>query len=742
MTCLVLVSALLCHTHLYGQVFINGAGDNDWNNPANWTYQSVPGIGSSPRIMPLLPSNPNGFNVSVVGTPPETGDTLVNFSTLNVSGTFQPTGVSPPALAAIQQSVINVTGLIETSGKISIDGSLLILNGGTIRTNGAVGSSEIFMRSSTVSRNNSSVIETPTLVLDNVELDLVAGDQIDDSIELVFLGVIDVVCEQNMPDAIINVSISSEMQVNANVTADEVNVGDGSTIRLNSGLLTCNEFSLDRPSSGLPVQVFQDGGNFSVGDLLVEGVGVSVEVGVNDLVTNQISVSENAVVEIFKPLTLTELNIESGGSCVYNQPAGNNDGLDLQQLDSSSGSIEFVFNDDAMDGIVWGIRVPGSQVAMVQSLIDAGTFTSSSAISAIYDPFRFGDFTYVGFVRGVDISLSNGVLTVTGTETNDDIDVAFSPSNAEVNVTANGTAPGMYPGVASVVIMGGDGDDVIAVDGVPCEISGDNGDDEITVSGIHPATIFGGPGDDTIAGGDGNDDIEGGLGVDDIEGGAGDDIISSGGSGLKDTSMNTINGGPGNDMIMGDAGVDVIDGANGNDCIYGFGGLDELLGGGGEDFIEGGDGDDFVSGGTGNDMLFGENGIDTMQGGGGDDEMFGGDGGDIMNGFDGRDRLEGGDGDDDVRGGRQRDVILGGNGNDFVSGQGGNDVVRGGVGDDDVQGGAGRDNLFGDAGMDVLSGNGGADFFNGGTGDDAFFGGSGCDTALDRAELGQSSVEK
>lgn len=741
---LVLVFALLGSSDSFGQLFFNGGGDNNWNTAANWTSGTVPGIGSSPLIIPLLPQFPNGFNVNVGGTPPETGDTLVNFSTLNVTGTFRPTGISTPALSVVQDSVLSVSGLVETSGSIFIDDSTVFMDGGTIRTKGSGANSEITMNNCAVSRNSTSALETPVLILDNVELDLFAGDQIDDLIELTFIGVIDVKGEQNMPNGTINAVESSEVQLNANLTVDEISIGNGSTIRLNTGLLTSNLLSFDRSVSGLPIQIFQDGGNFNTNDLSVEGTGVSIVVSKNDVVSNLISVSQNAVVEIEGPVALPAINVESSGRVEYVQPAGSLVGLDLQQFSSSGGLVDLTLNDVLTDGVVWGLRVPGEQIAAAQNWINMGTFAPSNLpVDAIYDAAAFGDFTYIGYVREITTSLSGGILTLDGTDFNDIINVSIDPQTSDVLVKSNGgSTPEAFSGVTSVVVNGAAGQDVITVDNVVAEVFGGPGNDDITITGSQGATIFGGAGDDMITGGDGDDNIEGGLGADVILGGAGDDIIAVGGTGLVDTSINNINGGQGDDMIMGDAGDDIINGANGADRIYGFGGADDLLGGGGSDFIEGGDGDDFVSGGIGDDMLFGDDGIDTLQGGGGDDEMFGGDGDDIMNGFDGRDRMEGGDGNDDVRGGKQRDIIIGGNGDDFVSGQGGNDVVRGGNGNDDVGGGAGRDNLFGDAGTDILIGNGGADFFNGGAGDDAFFGGSGCDTALDRAELGASSVEK
>ena len=369
-------------------------------------------------------------------------------------------------------------------------------------------------------------------------------------------------------------------------------------------------------------------------------------------------------------------------------------------------------SDEAEAGGVWTDQTSWIPVAENTASIELLDGASDNELNGPSDYF-------VRQAPMFDVRLESSVLIVNGTGESDEIVITEAA------------------GMISV-----DSQEFVSTSVTGIVVNGLGGDDTIIVDAAIAATISGGAGDDTIIGGSLGDDIQGGLGVDDISGGAGADVLLGGGDGITDLSMNSIDGGTGNDVLIGGSGVDWLSGANGADMIFGFGGNDEILGGGGNDSILGGDGDDVCSGGAGNDMIDGEDGDDDMLGGGGDDAMFGGAGNDIMNGFDGRDRMEGGNGDDDIRGGKQRDIILGGNGIDLVSGQAGNDVVRGGNDDDTVLGGAGSDRLFGDAGADVLSGNGGDDFFNGGAGDDAFFGGAGCDTALDKAELGQSSIEK
>src|SRR5258706_5637964 len=90
--------------------------------------------------------------------------------------------------------------------------------------------------------------------------------------------------------------------------------------------------------------------------------------------------------------------------------------------------------------------------------------------------------------------------------------------------------------VASVLIDGGDGDDVL------------------TLAGPVPhATLFGGEGFDTLTGGDGDDLLQGGNGWDHLNGGAGNDDLMGG------ADNDLLNGGDGADVLSGGDGEDVAD---------------------------------------------------------------------------------------------------------------------------------------------------------------------------------------
>ena len=290
---------------------------------------------------------------------------------------------------------------------------------------------------------------------------------------------------------------------------------------------------------------------------------------------------------------------------------------------------------------------------------------------------------------------ADGVLTVTGSAENDDIEVTKTGISTVVNFNSESHE---FFGVQKVVIFGAEGDDTITVDGVSATVFGEDGDDEITC-GVR---------DDFIDGGDGAD---------------------------------VIFAGPGNDVVLGGDGADTIQGNNGDDFIQGGDGGNTLFGGGGDDEIIGGLNADFCSGGAGDDHIEGGDGEDVLFGGVGDDYIHGGPGNDVIRGFEGRDELHGFHNSDQIFGGRGADRIYGENGGDFIFGEGGNDRIYGGTSRDEISGGAGRDEMFGEDGDDLMFGNGGADEFTGGNGLDEFIGGAGIDTAHDKGEAGETGIE-
>jgi Ca2+-binding RTX toxin-like protein len=74
----------------------------------------------------------------------------------------------------------------------------------------------------------------------------------------------------------------------------------------------------------------------------------------------------------------------------------------------------------------------------------------------------------------------------------------------------------------------------------------------------------------------------------------------------------TLRGGPGNDTMIGGGVSDKISGGSGNDYLSGRRG---------DDWILGGPGDDHLFGGPGNDQLRGGSGVDVLNGGPGENHL-------------------------------------------------------------------------------------------------------------------------
>ncbi len=190
-----------------------------------------------------------------------------------------------------------------------------------------------------------------------------------------------------------------------------------------------------------------------------------------------------------------------------------------------------------------------------------------------------GEISYFAIYDTDGTPLTDGVIT--GDDTGEVIDTAFTDEDGEKIDAGDAILPGEGPqddivygfGGDDVVRAGAGNDDVYGGDGNDT-LYGEDGDDLVD-GGAGDDTIFGGDdrGNDTLRGGDGNDTIDAGLGDDHVEGGAG------------------------NDTVLAGRGNDVVDGGSGNDTINAAGG---------EDTVYGGSGDDTISGGGQNDTLYGD----------------------------------------------------------------------------------------------------------------------------------------
>jgi Ca2+-binding RTX toxin-like protein len=254
-------------------------------------------------------------------------------------------------------------------------------------------------------------------------------------------------------------------------------------------------------------------------------------------------------------------------------------------------------------------------------------------------------------------SLDNGVLTVTGTDNAETIQI--NPLAAQIIVDIDGA---QTPFTAADVTQ-------INIDAL-------GGADTVTVNVNRPTRILAGAGADNITGSDGgNDDVFGNTGADTFSGRGGDDRF-------------TWNPGDGNDQIDGDDGNDthVFNGSNGAEIINvtpngsrvtltrNLGNIIMDIGGFENVVVNALGASDVVSGAVGLVTLTNL----TFNGGDGDDQLNGGDGIDQLNGDAGNDLIDGNRGNDVAHMGDGDDTFVWdpGDGSDLVEGEAGFDTLR------------------------------------------------------------------
>ena len=171
-------------------------------------------------------------------------------------------------------------------------------------------------------------------------------------------------------------------------------------------------------------------------------------------------------------------------------------------------------------------------------------------------------------------TLSDGVLTITGTSRNDFIEADLR-DDGRLKVEVNNAEQSFtYSQIKRIVVHGLAGNDSIEF----------NQRNLINIG----AEVRAGDGRDTVEGTDARD---------------------------------TIYGGAGNDRLDGRSGSDILYGESGHDFVEGKNGNDKLFGGSGNDFLQGGVGNDSMNGQAGEDDLQGNRGTDRMTGGAGNDDF-------------------------------------------------------------------------------------------------------------------------
>src|SRR2546421_11664205 len=153
--------------------------------------------------------------------------------------------------------------------------------------------------------------------------------------------------------------------------------------------------------------------------------------------------------------------------------------------------------------------------------------------------------------RLLTASVANGVLTITGTDKADHINIVQRGAAIIVHQGNSITRFAKNDHISSIVINALAGNDQIKVTSkLGATIDGGDGKDLI-IGGNGADVLLGGNGNDRILGQAGNDSISGGAGKDAIFGGAGDDTIDA-----FDAEADQLTGGTGNDSARVDSQTD------------------------------------------------------------------------------------------------------------------------------------------------------------------------------------------
>ena len=323
---------------------------------------------------------------------------------------------------------------------------------------------------------------------------------------------------------------------------------------------------------------------------------------------------------------------------------------------------------------------------LAAALASIGAVAAPTGASATVTPVKAGNVLTVTSNADSDtitLAVAGGVITVNGTPTtlnaNEDAEIVVDAGGGVDTVDATALAAANYK---SLVINGGEGDDLLTGGADDDLVLGDGGNDRV-IGFRGTDELDGGEGDDVLVWnkGDGTDVDDGGEGADEVEVNgdvtlndaftAKPDALVPGRVQFNRTNLVTfginlsaerltVNGQGGEDTfapdpaaltglaglttitVNGGSGADQLTGGDGGDLINGGTGPDELSGGAGADLVRGGDDADELSGDGGDDRLIGDRGADAARAGEGDDVMVwnNGDGTDFNQGDAGFDRVE------------------------------------------------------------------------------------------------------
>ena len=218
---------------------------------------------------------------------------------------------------------------------------------------------------------------------------------------------------------------------------------------------------------------------------------------------------------------------------------------------------------------------PARSIIPLTRLLLAGIVAATTALTLIQVS---ASATPAGTATAPTARLKQGTLTVTGTEVRDVVRLTLDADEVVVDFGFDGTVDAQFPRtrVKAVQVLGGDGDDGLAVDGtgvgdVPITIDGGGGNDFGGVAGNIGDQFADGDVPVTLIGDDGNDFLDAAApGPVTVDAGAGDDRVFGGSAG---SGQETISLGDGNDRFSsaldGFFGVrsDIVDGGTGQDTL-------------------------------------------------------------------------------------------------------------------------------------------------------------------------------
>lgn len=267
--------------------------------------------------------------------------------------------------------------------------------------------------------------------------------------------------------------------------------------------------------------------------------------------------------------------------------------IGFETLAGAGGNDAFVVG----DGVVFGGVLDGGVG------FDVVDFSNSSARRSV----SLTSSSTAGF-SGREQSLGGSFLTVesliggSGRDTLSGLNVnaTWDLAGKQYNDLSLSTAAKILKWDAFENFVGGSMVDTFsgAAGSLPLSLSGGAGNDLLDASAmLASVTLIGGDGNDTLTSGRGDDLLDGGEGIDRLVAGAGNDLLLGGGG------VDSLDGGDGDDVLFGQLGNDVLQAGTGNDQLSGGGGNDSLLGQGGNDTLVGGSGSDTLDGGGGNDVL-------------------------------------------------------------------------------------------------------------------------------------------